>query len=388
MLAGNKLLALTGFALIAAAYGLARFSWGLLLPTIMPDIRLSLSLAGTLSSASFAAYCVAIVFASVCTARTGPRLPALLAGLFAMAGMGVIALSHSPGGLMAGVICAGLSTGLVSPPMAEAVNRRVMESQRPVVNTVINAGTGGGIIFSSLAVLALTDNWRVIYVCFMLATLIPTLLALKVIPGGASGAGFSLKAQGAAFLSPALRPPLRVAFLSGIASAAYWTFGPVMFQSLAGMEARTVTLLWLITGITGCLGLLTGYLTNRFGINRVHRMMQALTAAAFLLLIASTHHPLVVYLAAGLYGFAYITLSGVLLVSGVNAAGDDPAAGLGAVFLMLAIGQVAGAAAFGLLLDSAGAVIALWIFSGVALLAMLLPAAQTQRQRVVDAEFK
>ena len=55
---------------------------------------------------------------------------------------------------------------------------------------------------------------------------------------------------------------------------------------------------------------------------------------------------------------------------------------------MLAIGQVAGAAAFGLLLDSAGAVIALWIFSGVALLAMLLPAAQTQRQRVVDAEFK
>ena len=154
------------------------------------------------------------------------------------------------------------------------------------------------------------------------------------------------------------------------------------------MEARTVTLLWLITGITGCFGLLTGYLTNRFGINRVHRMMQALTAAAFLLLMASTHNPLLVYLAAALYGFAYITLSGVLLVSGVNAAGDDPAAGLGAVFLMLAIGQVAGAAAFGLLLDSAGAVIALWIFSGVALLAMLLPATQTQRQRVVDAEFK
>lgn len=388
MLAGNKLLALTGFALIAAAYGLARFSWGLLLPAIMQDVRLSLSLAGTLSSASFAAYCVAIVFASVCTARTGPRLPALLAGLFAMAGMGVIALSHSAGGLMAGIICAGLSTGLVSPPMAEAVNRRVMESQRPVVNTLINAGTGGGIIFSSLAVLALTDNWRTIYFCFTLATLIPTLLVLKAIPGGASGAGFSLKAQCAAFLSPALRPPLLVALLSGIASAAYWTFGPVMFQSLAGMEARTVTLLWLITGITGCFGLLTGYLTNRVGINRVHRMMQALTATAFLLLMASTHNPLWVYLAAGLYGFAYITLSGVLLVSGVNAARDDPAAGLGAVFLMLAIGQAAGAATFGLLLDSAGAVIALGIFSGVALLAMLLPAAQTQRQRVVDAEFK
>lgn len=388
MPAGNKRLALTGFLLIAAAYGLARFSWGLLLPGIRQDIPLSLSVAGTLASASFAAYCVAVIFASVCTAKTGPRFPSLLAGLCAVAGTAIIAFSHGAAGLMAGVICAGLSAGLVSPPMAEAVNRNVASGEQPVVNTIINAGTGGGVIFSALAVLALTDNWRATYLFFACVSLIPTLLALKTLPAGASGETFSLKTQFAAFLAPALRPPLVVAFLSGIASAAYWSFGPVMFTSQAGANERTITLLWLITGVTGCFGLVTGYLTNRFGVNAVHRMMQALTVAAFVLFIFASRSPLVVYLVAALYGFAYITLSGVLLVSGVNATADKPAAGLGAVFLMLAIGQVAGAAAFGLLLDSAGAVIALLIFSAVALLAMLLPVARTQKGDVVDAAFK
>ncbi|EOL8969947.1 hypothetical protein [Cronobacter dublinensis] len=46
MLSGHKFLALSGFSLIAAAYGLARFSWGLQLPAVIRDIPMSSTLDG------------------------------------------------------------------------------------------------------------------------------------------------------------------------------------------------------------------------------------------------------------------------------------------------------------------------------------------------------
>ncbi|WP_226991900.1 MFS transporter [Cronobacter condimenti] len=367
-------LALSGFSLIAAAYGLARFSWGLLLPAVIRDIPMSSTLIGALSAASFAAYGVASVVASLCTARTGPKLPALLAGLFAITGLIILAKASGPLWLLVGVVFGGVSSGLVSPPMAEAVNRNVAQAQRPGINTVINAGTGGGIIFSALAVLLMPGQWREIWLIFAAVAVVPTLMALRAMPAGASGARVSIKNQLAAIRRPALRPPLIVALLSGVVSAAYWSFGPLMFQSLAGMNEHGVTLMWLVTGIAGCFGVFTGVLTGRVGINAAHRVMQLLTLAALGLLALSSGHPWLCWGVAALYGFAYITLSGVLLVSGVSAAAEFPAAGLGAVFLLLAIGQMLGSAIFGMLLDATGGLVALGCFGALPVLTLCLPA--------------
>ncbi|ELY3455910.1 hypothetical protein SMY44_000179 [Cronobacter sakazakii] len=41
MLSGHQFLALSGFSLIAAACGLARFSWGLQVPEVIRDIPMS-----------------------------------------------------------------------------------------------------------------------------------------------------------------------------------------------------------------------------------------------------------------------------------------------------------------------------------------------------------
>lgn len=377
LLSGHKFLALSGFSLIAAAYGLARFSWGLQLPDVIRDIPMSPTRVGALSAASFAAYGVASVASSFCTARTGPRLPALLAGLFAILGLVVLSQASGPLWLAVGVVFAGMSSGLVSPPMAEAVNRDVTPAQRPGVNTVINAGTGGGIILSALAVLLMPGHWREIWLLFAAIAVIPTLMTWRAMPAGAAGERASLKSQLATLRRPALRPPLIIALLSGVVSAAYWSFGPLMFQSQAGMEGRDVTLLWLVTGVAGCFGVLTGVLIGRVGINNAHRLMQLLTVAAFGLLALSASCPWLCWGVAALYGFAYITLSGVLLVSGVAAAGEFPAVGLGAVFLLLAIGQMAGSALFGVLLDTLSAVPALGIFGALAILALCLPAEHT-----------
>ena len=80
-------LALTGFSLIAATYGMARFSWGLMLPAISSDIPFTPQQAGLLSACSFAAYCFTILTSAALTDRYGTRVTALLASLSATAGL-------------------------------------------------------------------------------------------------------------------------------------------------------------------------------------------------------------------------------------------------------------------------------------------------------------
>ncbi|WP_105574820.1 hypothetical protein [Cronobacter sakazakii] len=46
MLSEHQFLALSGFSLIAAACGLARFSWGLQLPEVIRDVSMSTTLVG------------------------------------------------------------------------------------------------------------------------------------------------------------------------------------------------------------------------------------------------------------------------------------------------------------------------------------------------------
>ncbi|MCI0190261.1 hypothetical protein E7W63_12245 [Cronobacter sakazakii] len=46
MLSGHQFLALSGFSLIAAACGLARFLWGLQVPEVIRDVSMSTTLVG------------------------------------------------------------------------------------------------------------------------------------------------------------------------------------------------------------------------------------------------------------------------------------------------------------------------------------------------------
>lgn len=71
-------------------------------------------------------------------------------------------------------------------------------------------------------------------------------------------------------------------------------------------------------------------------------------------------------------GAGYVTLSGVLLVWGARATAEDPATGVGILFFMLAVGQVAGSLLFGQLYASLGASTALTLFAVSALLLLFI----------------
>lgn len=66
-------LVLPGIAMIAVTYGLARYSFGLLLPGISESLDITDSAAGIVSSLLYLSYCFTIVISTVLTTREGPK---------------------------------------------------------------------------------------------------------------------------------------------------------------------------------------------------------------------------------------------------------------------------------------------------------------------------
>jgi len=349
----------SGFALVATCYGLARFAYGLFLPAIGAELGLGQTQAGLIGAGAFAAYCAAVCAASVLCDRLGPRAVAAAAGLAAAAGMALIASAQSPLSLGVAVASAGLSTGLASPPLAAAVSVAVAPARQAAANTFVNSGTSAGVVLSGLVALFFAGAWRDAYAAFCVVSLGVALCVWRATPArtgrGNGGSLVSLPVLAA----PALRPALDVAFLAGAASTAVWTFGGRLLRDLAGWDEARVGLAWVVVGAAGLAGAAAGALVRAFGVDAVHRLSLAAMAASFLALALLPGAAPLAFLALALFGGAYVMLTGVLLVWGIEAMPSRPALGLGAPFLVLAVGQVVGAFAFGTLYDALGAPAAL-----------------------------
>jgi predicted MFS family arabinose efflux permease len=356
---------LMGFGLIALCYGLARFSFGLFMPQIDADLGLGPSLSGVISGGSFAGYCVAIVTSAILTERFGARAVATAAALVAAVGMAGIALAPSPMLLAAAVIVAGSSTGLASPPMAAAVAAAIEKHRQDVTNTIINAGTSAGVALMGPIALLLGGQWRLAFVVFAGIAVVLSVAAAISLP-------FARENRATVNLPPLSGPIIRLVtatFLAGMASTALWSFGGQLVSQRLGWELDELVVLWSCIGAGGIAGGWAGSLVTRFGLDRVHRMFLALMAAAILLVGSSLVTPSLALIGGGLFGAAYVTVTGVYLIWGVRALPNRPATGLMIGFLTFAIGQTAGAPIFGALMSGLGSGAAVICFAIIALLA-------------------
>jgi predicted MFS family arabinose efflux permease len=378
-----------GLALIAVTYGLARFAYGLYLPELREAFDLSPSLLGLIGAGSYLGYCVAVVVALVYTSRTGPRLMAVVAGAVAVAGMAVVASSPVAWVLALGILVAGSSTGLASPPMGEAVARSVRHSLQDRANALINCGTSVGVALSGPAALLLSGQWRLAWAAFALVGLAVLAWNAAVMPrngvedegesggsdevGAEAGDGLGRTRLSFSYLigargRPRSLPLFAAAFGVGFASAVYWTFSRDVVVQAGGLGQTGSTLFWTVIGISGLAGGAAGDLVGRFGLTPVLRGgLISMAASMVLLALASGVLPLA-YTSAALFGSTYIMLSGVVLVWSVSVFRERPAAGLGAGFLLIAVGQVIGSPVAGALAGTTSPATAFFTFAVAAVL--------------------
>lgn len=365
-----------GLALIATSYGLARFAYGLFLPEMRDDVGLTPAFAGIIGGGSYLGYCIAIILSAFLVEKLGPRVVSISAGLVATLGMALIAVSESPWVLASAVLFAGMSTGLASPPMADAVARVVPDEAQPRANTLINSGTSVGVALSGPIALTATGQWREAYLLFSLIAAAVTVWLAFCVPGNGTATSTSTPKHLATTNRPTLLrreavPVIVAATGMGFASAVYWTFAGDVIATVGGLSRGVSSLAWVVIGVAGLIGGMAGDLIGRFEINGVHRSSLVTLAMAILALALAPTEPVLVLSSAVLFGAAYIMLTGVYLVWGVRVYRDRPAIGLTLPFLMIALGQVLGAPIGGVVIGVASHTVAFTSFAVVAIVTTL-----------------
>lgn len=348
-----------GLAIVASTYGLSRYTYGLFVPEIQAAFELTTTSMGLIGSASYLAYLGATLFGSTISGVLGPRLPVVLGGLAAAAGMALIALAPNTWVLVLGIMLAGTSPGLAYPPLSDAVMQLIAEPHQNRTYAVINSGTSVGVIIAGPAALLAADDWRLAWAAFALFAAGATAWNAALMPGK----GGNVARQKAA-TTPRLHwrwligenshRLFAAATAFGLVSAVYWTFAVDLLGEAGDLPAGGSRVFWIAIGVAGLLGGAAGDLTRRFGLRTTFRNALIAIAAAIAAIAIWPSVQLAVYASGLLFGGTFIMITGLFGIWSVNVFQERPSAGFGATFFLISAGQLLGPALAGVAADSIG----------------------------------
>ncbi|WP_035711487.1 MFS transporter [Salibacterium aidingense] len=369
-----------GITMIAVAYGLARFSYGLLLPNISTDLGMNPSTSGVISSLFYFAYCFAIVFATVYTTEKGPRGMILAAGASACLGLFVMAFSPNVWLLGTGVLLAGASTGFVSPPYGAAISLWLPENQQGKANTWINSGTSIGLALSGAGALVLASEWRITYFIYAGIALFALIWNAKAVPPPEKNPPVRLEKGKFSFRGVEGAVPLIIcSIVLGISTAAFWTFSVDFISSTNAYTSGEQSIFWILIGTFGILGGFSGSLIEKMGLPFAYKWACFVIGTASLVLACFPDQWPLAFLSAALFGASYIFITGVLMVWGIRVFISNASLGIGTPFLLLAVGQVFGSSVAGMLIGSLNFTWTFAIYGITGIIAMILGPKQIKK---------
>jgi predicted MFS family arabinose efflux permease len=244
--------------------GLARFTYGVMLPSLRRDLGLDYFASGSLNAIHLGGYLIGTLLAPSFGRRMVAWRMARAAHLIVVAG--ALACALAPSGATSGFavlafgrLATGVGAGLAIVATFIIVFEAVSATRRPLVSAVVWSGLNVGIIGSGLLVAPLLESaigWRV---AFAFTALVATVLAVAFPPtdmraervgdtGSISESGRFEKIRSARWLF------LCFAYLCfGIGYVAYSTFAGVR---LAAIDASyfIVGATWTALGITSMIG--------------------------------------------------------------------------------------------------------------------------------------
>ncbi|MEV7974301.1 MFS transporter [Cellulomonas sp. NPDC089187] len=334
-----------GTLLIAATYGLVRLAYGLYLPDMQATLGFDDGAAGLISSGGSLVYCAGALV-GVATATRFPRALVAAAGLTAATGSLGMALASGTALLAAAAVLSSAGAGLASPALVETVRRSVPAADRDRAQTLVNSGTGPGLIAAGILALALLPHWRA---GWWVAAGVSLCGALAVLTTSRSrrSAGSRVDLLPVQWLRTH-RAPMIAALLLGAGSAAVWSFG----RNLLDSAGSTSTLAWIALGVGGTLVLPTAPLIVRLRVGHAWALTTGSVAVSTLVLPLLVDHLPLALLACTLFGWGYTAATGVLITWTGRLDPNRAATGTAVLFVLLVLGQAIGAAAVGALMTS------------------------------------
>lgn len=352
----------------AANLGLARFSYGVLLPALRHDFAASYAAFGTVNALNLGGYLIGTLVAPVLARGTTAQIRTYLGATLAVAiSLGLSATSGTLIELGLWRTIAGFASAIAIAMTAVATFERVLPAHRAGASSAMWAGAAVGIFFTAPSApltsgAAALLSWREVWWLMALATAVAAIgfaVTVRRIPPSASTLaangepreGFDLRdlLRGHRFLYLSLSY-----LLFGMAYIAYATFAVALFRA-HGIPAAGAGLAWALVGVGGVAGAYsTGYFLDAAPLRRSALMLAGLSGAAGGLLAAGPSLGDVVA-SALLFGFGSVATPAV--VTALSRARSTTAAYAGtysAVTTMLCLGQFAGPMLAGPLVDRYG----------------------------------
>lgn len=339
----SSALTVAGLGLVAATYGLVRLTYGLFLPDVQTSLGLGDAAAGRVASGGSLAYCVGAL-AGFVTGRERPRALVVAAASSAAVGTLGMAVAPSVAVFAPSAVVASAAAGLVSPALVTVVGRTVDADHRDRAQSVVNAGTGPGLVAAGVLAMLLLPHWRLAWALSGLVTVLLAVAVLRLDRGGRGPAEVRALPPTSWYRGHAV--PLVGSLLLGVASASVWTYGRNLLLQ-AGTSEPVSTLAWIGIGVGGTAVVATAATMDR----RLPHVAWAITTgavAASCLVLSAAPHVLPLALAAFVgFGWGFVAATSALIAWAARIDAERAAAGTSMLFVALVAGQSAGAALAG-----------------------------------------
>jgi predicted MFS family arabinose efflux permease len=347
-------IASAGIGMVGTSFGMARYGYGLLLPDIRATYGLSGGQLGLIGASSYVAYLAASAAAAV-AAKLGARGLVAAGGACAAGGMLLAGLSRSPAVLVAGLLIAGASAGLVFPPFSDVTATDVDPRRQGRVLAAISSGTGWGVAIAAPVAIAAGTQWRTAWLVFAAVAVLATAWALVVLPRGTPAAAGTLPAlRPSWFVCPRSGPLLAGALLIGLASSVYWTFAVDLLVGSGSLSSAQSRVFLALVGVASVAGMIGGDASRRIGAGPTFAAAVVAEGMALGLLALEPGSLVVAGLSAALFGLGYNVAVTVETLWSARVFESRPSAGLASVMFLSATGLLVGPPLAGFLSEAAG----------------------------------
>ena len=368
----------TGTSLIAATYGLVRLAFGLHLPEMGEELSLDLATLGLISAAASVVYgfaaCIGFLFGD-----RFPRSLVLVAGLTAGGGSVGIALAHGSAVFSTCAIVSSAGAGFASPALVRIIHRAAAPRERAAKQAIVNAGTGPGLVAAGVLAWALAPDWRLAWAIAGAVTVIAAVAVLILDrPVGSEPVAARHLPPRTWWVSH--RVPLVAATAFGFGAAAVWNYGRAALVEAGAPETMSL-LAWVLLGAGGGAVIATAPLARALAPRALWAISAAPAALATVLIGVLPGEFVLAGIACAVFGWGYVTASGALIEWTTQIDGSRAATGTAVLFIVFMLGQAAGAAVFGPLLDAMGYAAAFAIAGAVGCAAGLSPAMAYETHR-------
>ncbi|MDT8441789.1 MAG: YbfB/YjiJ family MFS transporter [Desulfuromonadales bacterium] len=360
-----------GTLTIAACLGLARFAFGMLLPSMRDALAMSYDQMGFLGTANFTGYLAAVALAPLLLRRFSPR-QMITGGLLLIAAC-MFAISASSGytSVLTLYSLVGIGSGFANIPLMVLVSFWFRRERRGRAAGLMVIGSGFAIILSGFLIPWLNDRfgasgWRVSWLVLAGLVLLVAVIAAVLIRNDPAEKGLEPFGQPGIDYEPGeARGRLSVVQVLGHLGGLYFIFGATyviygtfivttMIEEYAFVEA-SAGLFWSWVGLFSLLsGILFGALSDRIGRKGGLMAVYAVQTVAYLLAGSKIGTP-AIFASVVLYGVAMFAAPAIMAAAVGDYLGKArAAAAFSFITVCFAIGQTLGPAIAGILAERSG----------------------------------